>query len=66
MAQGAWNALVWQTIMFRQAMVMADGEEPLDSDPFGLFDDQPSQRQATVAPYNPAVLEALSTVGNVV
>jgi len=41
---------------------MGDGEEPIDADPYRLFEDTNGSHRGEVAPYNPQVLEQLQGV----
>jgi len=61
MAKGAWLRMLTGTVLFRQAMVMGDDEEPLNPDPYGLIDTDGDAGKSNHMPYNPAVLESLQS-----
>lgn len=62
LASGAWMKVAWQIAASVNAMSFG-GEpvEPYQFDPYGLL--QESKPQECIAPYNPAVLQALQDSG---
>jgi|GEM_PF-4895036 len=45
------------TQLYRQAIVMGEGESPIDPDPYGFWEDESSEEDHM--PYNSKVLENL-------